>query len=162
MGFDTRGCVWRHPVCGRDVMFGLPIEATLGIISTVGGFVMKHMAQKRANQHALLKMSIQQTRELSLSANLAAKRSSPWLRKFAAVTVLLVAFGGILLVSFFPDIPVSMPYDKTAKSFLGIFKWGGGKEVLIANGFVIEEWFKFSVITIVHFLFGSGCAKITN
>jgi hypothetical protein len=126
-------------------MFGLPVEVTVGMLSTLGGFAMKLMAQKAANQHELIKI---------------AKRSSPWLRKFAAITVLLVAFVGIFIVAFIPSVPVSIVQDAPQKSLLwGLVKWGKQTEVIIANGFVIADWFKYSVISIVFFLFGTGAAK---
>jgi hypothetical protein len=140
-------------------MFGLPIEVTVGMVSALGGFAMKLMAQKQADTTALIKLGMEKAAHSSTMADAAAKRSSPWLRKFAAITVLLVAFGGILLVAFFDSVPVSIVYEKVPRSFLGLFKWGGNLEVVEANGFVLADWFKFSVISIVMFLFGTGAAK---
>ena len=82
------------------------------------------------------------------------------MRKFAAMIVLFVAFGGLFAVAFFADIPVSIVEEAPSKSFLGLFEWGGGTKVTVASGFVIPEWFKYSVISIIHFLFGTGAAKI--
>ena len=141
------------------MMFGLPVEVTVGMVSALGGFVMKMMAQKQSDTTALIKLGMQKDSNSSALATEAAKRSSPWLRKFAAITVLLVAFGGILLVAFFETIPVSIAYETARKSFLGIFKWGGNMRIIEAQGFVIADWFKFSVVSIVMFLFGTGAAK---
>ena len=141
-------------------MFGLPIEVGVGIFSAVGGFAMKLMAQRQADSTALIKLGIENASNSSKMADAAAKRSSPWLRKFAAITVLLVAFGGILAVAFVDSVPVSIVYDKAQKSILwGLIRWGDTLSVLEAQGFVIADWFKFSVISIVMFLFGTGAAK---
>jgi len=142
-------------------MFGLPAEVTVGMVSALGGFVMKFMAQKQADTTALIKLGMEKAEHSSSMADAAAKRSSPWLRKFAAITVLLVAFGGILLVAFFDAIPVSIVYEKAQKSVLwGLIKWGNPVGVLEADGFVIADWFRFSVVSIVMFLFGTGAAKV--
>ena len=141
-------------------MFGLPIEVTVGMVSALGGFAMKLMAQRQADTTALIRLGMEKAESSSKRADEAAKRSSPWLRKFAAIVVLLVAFGGILIVAYEPNIPVSIIHETRQKSFLGIFKWGGNLRVLEAMGFVIADWFKFSVISIIMFLFGTGAAKV--
>jgi hypothetical protein len=143
-------------------MFGLPQEAVVGLISGVGGFVMKLQAQKLANQQELFKMTLQKQGANTDSADSAARRGSPFLRKFAAMIVLLVAFLGVFIVAFFPDIPVTIVEPVEPKSFLGIFSWGGGNKMTVANGFVIPVWFKYSVISIIHFLFGTGAAKVSK
>jgi len=140
-------------------MFGLPVEVLVGLGSTVLGWGLKYSAQKQADNVALIKLGMERAQNSSRMADAASKRSSPWLRKLAATIVLLVAFGGILWVAFEPTIPVSIIHETGKKSFLGIFKWGGNLKVLQADGFVIAEWFKFSVISIVMFLFGTGAAK---
>lgn len=141
-------------------MFGLPAEVTVGFVSALGGFIMKLIAQKQADTTALIKLGMEKASHSSQMADAAAKRSSPWLRKFAAITVLMVAFVGLFIVAFFDSIPVSIVYEKAQKSLLwGFIKWGGGLEALTAQGFVIADWFKFSVISIVMFLFGTGAAK---
>lgn len=141
-------------------MFVLPTEVTIGMISALGGFVMRMMAQKQADNTAFIKLGMQKASHSSAMANEAGKRSSPWLRNFATITVLLVAFGGTFLVTFFDAIPVSIVYEKAQKSFLwGLFKWGKPLGVLEAQGFVMATWFKFSVLSIVMFLFGTGAAK---
>lgn len=145
-----------------EIMFGLPVEVTVGMVSALGGFAMKLMAQKQADTTALIKLGMEKAAHSSQMADVASKRSSPWLRKFAAITVLLVAFGGILLVAFFDSIPVSIVYEKAQRSFLGIFKWGGNLEVIEARGFVLADWAKFSIISVIHFLFGTGAAKISR
>tara|TARA_B100001093_G_scaffold241460_1_gene231193 strand:- start:5735 stop:6163 length:429 start_codon:yes stop_codon:yes gene_type:complete len=142
-------------------MFGLPLEAVLGIISSLGGFLMKASAQKAADQQKLLEYSLRKQEANNASADAAAKRSDPFLRKLAAMVVLFVAFLGLFLIAFFPEIPVTIVERVAPKSFLG-FEYGGGLKTTVANGFVIPEWFKYSVISIVHFLFGTGAAKVAR
>ena len=142
-------------------MFGLPAEVITGMASVVGGFAMKLMAQKHADNVAIMKLAIEQRQQASDLADAASKRSSPWLRKFAAIVVLLIAFVGLFAVAWAPEVDVSIVQDVPQKSFLwGLIKWGRTTEVISANGFVIQDWFRFSVITIIGFLFGSGFAKV--
>jgi len=142
-------------------MFGLPLEVTTGMIAGLGGFAMKLMAQKHADNVSIIKLGMAKAEQSSKLADAAAKRSSPWLRKFAAIVVLLVAFVGLFTVAWAPDVPVSIVQSVPQKQLLwGLLRWGDTSEVIIANGFVIQDWFKFSVITIICFLFGTGAAKV--
>ncbi len=143
-------------------MFGLPIEAVVGMVSGLGGFIMKLQAQKIANQQEVLKMSLQKQEANNESADRASKRGTPFLRKFAAMTVLTVAFVGLFVVAFFPNVPVTIIYEAPIKSFLGLFDYGGGLEAVEVSGYAIPEWFKYSVISIIHFLFGTGAAKVAK
>lgn len=144
-------------------MFGLPLEVTTGMVAGIAGFIMKFMAQKHADSIALMKLSIEKSNQAIRSADAAGKRSSPWLRKFAAIVVLLVAFVGIFAVAWSPDVVVSIVEKVPQKQILwGLFKWGETTDVTIAEGFVIADWFKYSVISIIYFLFGTGAAKISS
>ena len=130
------------------------------VITALGSWWLKKKSQDAADLREERLAWIQSRKRSTEDANEAAKRSSPWLRKFAAICVLSVAFGGILLVAFFPDIPVTIIEKVPKYSFLwGLVKWGSSYEVIQANGFVLLEWVRFSVCAIVGFLFGPGFAK---
>ncbi len=93
------------------------------------------------------------------NANDAAKRSSGWGRRFALVTVLSVAFIGLLLASFM-EIPVSQIVRKEPiLNLLGMVKLGGGEKVIEANGLVLPEYVGQSVQIIIAFYFGASAAK---
>lgn len=144
-------------------MFGLPIEIILSLATGVGGFLMKMYAQKHADNIELLKLGMRQQKLQSDLADSAAKRSSPILRKIVALIVILICFGGILTVAFFPDVPVSVIEDKPRASFFwGLFEWGKTYQIITANGLVFPPWVKYSVISIISFLFGTGAAKPTG
>lgn len=144
-------------------MFGLPIEVILSLVTGIGGFLMKMQAQRQADYVSLIKLGMEKNQQASDLADAAAKRSNPFLRKTIAWFVIIVCFGGLLWVAFHPDIPVSVIEPKPQKEFLwGLFKWGKTMEVTVAHGLVFPEWVKYSVITIISFLFGTGAAKITK
>ena len=88
-------------------MFGLPMEFIVGMASGVGGWMMKMQAQKMANQQKMYEMAVQKQAQSDDSMDKAAARGSILLRRFVGFTVMLAAFGGLLAVAFFPDIPVS-------------------------------------------------------
>lgn len=138
----------------------IPMEVIVGAGSVVTGFVMKAVAQGMKNKQELFKMALQKQEANTASADAAAKRGSPWTRKAAAMIILVVAFVGLFVVAMVPSIPVSIISEVPEKSLLfGLIKWGGGLQVTEAGGFVMAPWFKYSVISVVHFLFGTGAAK---
>ena len=139
-------------------MFGFPMEFLVGMASGVGGWMMKMQAQKLANQQKMYELAVQRQAQAGDSMDRAAARGSVLLRRFVGFTVMLAAFGGLLAVAFFPDIPVSIVKETGGFEIFG-FRFGGGLKVIEAQGVVIEDWFRLSVISIVHFLFGQSAAK---
>lgn len=145
----------------NTMLFGLPVEVLLSLATGIGGFIMKMQAQRQADLVSLVKLGMEKNQQSSDLADAAAKRSSPLLRKLIAIFIILICFGGLLLVAFNPEIPVSIVEPKAQKElFWGLFKWGKQMEVTVAQGLVFPEWVKFSVISIISFLFGTGAAKI--
>ena len=138
----------------------MPWELIAGVISGVAGFLMKGHANQQAYTFKLAELAMKRDAHVNTLADAATKRSSPWLRKFAALLILSIIFGGLLLVAFFPSIPVSIVESVPQKSILwGLFTWGKEVEVITASGFVLPEWIGYVVITIIGFLFGTGAAK---
>jgi multidrug efflux pump subunit AcrB len=143
-------------------MFGLPMEVFVSLASGLGGFIMKMQAQKTANQQELMKLAIQKQEAHTKSADAASKRSNPVLRKFAAMTILLVAFVGLFIVAFFPDIPVSIIEETDSKSLFGLIEYGGGTRVTTVNGLALPPYWQVSVMSVISFLFGTGAAKVSK
>ena len=142
-------------------MFGLPMEVFVSLASGLGGFVMKMQAQKTANQQEIMKLAIQKQEAHTKSADAAAKRSSPFLRKFAAMVILLVAFVGLYVIAY-TGIDVHLIQETESKSFLGILDYGGGTQVTTVNGLALPPYWQVSVMSVISFLFGTGAAKVTK
>lgn len=142
-------------------MFGLPMEVFVSLASGLGGFIMKMQAQKTANQQELMKIAIEKQEAHTKSADAAAKRSNPFLRKFAAMVILLVAFVGLYVVAF-TDIDVHLIQETESKSFLGLIDYGGGTKVTTVNGLALPPYWQVSVMSVISFLFGTGAAKVTK
>ncbi len=93
------------------------------------------------------------------NANDANKRGTGWGRRFALVTVLSVAFFGLLLSSWL-KIPVSQIVEKEPiLNLLNMIKIGGGQKVIVAEGLVLPQYVKDSVGIIIAFYFGASAAK---
>ena len=133
-------------------MFGLPVEVILSIASLVLGWYGEQKKQQAADNHAL-------SMALKDSANAAEKRGGSALRMIVALVIICVSFGGLLLAQH-SGVGVSQIFTKEPwLNLFGLVKLGGGKEVVTATGFVLPEYVKYSVLSIVHFLFGMAAGK---
>lgn len=137
----------------------IPVELISMIASGVGGFLMKQSAQKTANQQKLLEMVLLKNKNQSDLADVAAKRSSPFVRKVVALFVIAICYGSLVAVAFFPDIPVSIIEDPQEHSLLwGLIAWTK-TNVIVADGLVYPDWVRYSICSIIGFLFGTGASK---
>lgn len=139
-------------------MFGLPIEVILGLVSLFLGSYNERQKQKDHDQHELL---IANFKIQDDSANSASKRGGAGIRMFVALIIIMVAFGGLLLVAIIEkEIPVTQFTEREPWfNLFGLIKLGGGMDSISATGFVIPDYMRFSVISIVHYLFGMASAK---
>lgn len=139
------------------------MDPTMLLGAAGAGAGVQIFKQLIADQHNLaekaLENSIKRARADNESANDAAKRASGWGRRFALVTVLTVAFVGLLLAAYM-QIPVSqIVYREPILNLLGMLKLGGGEKVIQATGLVLPEYVGQSVQIIIAFYFGASAAK---
>lgn len=140
-------------------MFGLPIEVLLSFGTGIAGFLMKHVAQTRANNYKLIELGMKQGQKRSDLSDAAAKRSSPFARKLIAFFVVFCVIGGLLWAAG-QGIDVNIMGPKEQKSILwGLIKYGDATEVITMSGLVFPVWIKYIMITIISFFFGNGAAK---
>ena len=135
-------------------MWGLPIEVFLGLASLILGWFAESKKQQAHDLH-------EERMAAKDSADSAQRRGGATIRMIVALIVIVVAFGGLLIPQFLEDSQgVSQIFDKDPwLNLFGIIKFGGGKDVIVAQGFVIPEYMKYSVISIIHFLFGMAAGK---
>jgi len=144
-------------------MLGLPPELIVSLITGLLSFFAKNAAMKRQDQRELMEIALKQNAQTNSNQNDAALRSSPLLRKIVATMIIFVGVGGLLIVAFYPDIPVTMLHPAKTKSILfGLFKWSTDPEIFTANGFFLPEYLSYGVHTVCGFLFGSSLAKATK
>lgn len=138
-------------------------EIITGLTSLAGGAFTGMIA----NQQKMLLASMQHTMDVaskgnenSNDASNRSKASSSFLQPVVGITIIAVAFVGLLLVALNPDIPVSYLHEVRKGKFLGLFGGGESVEVLEANGLVLPPYVKYSVISVVNFLFGASVMKL--
>lgn len=139
------------------------MDPTLLLGAAGAGAGVQIFKQIIADQHSmgLRAMEIAQKRSKieNNNANEANKRGSGWGRRFALVTVLMVAFIGLLLAAIM-EVPVSQIVHKEPWfNLLNMIKLGGGEKVIQAAGLVLPEYVGQSVQIIIAFYFGASAAK---
>ena len=120
---------------------------------------MKMHAQKQADLIGLLKAKTEANTANSKMMDDANKRGSPWTRKFIAIFIITIAFGGLLfapLMHIPVDLILQIPKNSIA---FGLIKWGKTYEVVSSTGFLIPEYVRYTVMAICGFFFGPGFAK---
>ena len=133
-------------------MFGLPIEVVLSIASLILGWIGESKKQAQRDIHEQLMASRD-------SADSASKRGGATLRMIIALIVITVGFGGLILAQDNPG-GVTQFFDTDPwLDIFGIIKIGGGKEAITAHGLVLPDYVKYSIISIIHFIFGMACGK---
>lgn len=119
--------------------------------------------QMISDQHAVsmkaLDGRIKESKANNDNHNDAAKRGSGWGRRFALVTVMTVAFFG-LIFAVIMDVPVSQVVNREPIiNLLNLIKIGGGQKVIQSAGLMLPEYVSQSVQIIMGFYFGSSAAK---
>lgn len=128
----------------------------IGVVSGGLGALVQLKKQADHDKHDIVMASI---KGYTASANDAAKRASPWSRRFAMIVVLSVGFGGLLYAAH-TGIKVSQIVTvEPIVNLFGLLKFGGGEKVVEASGFVIPKYVEESILSIIFFLFGSSAAK---
>ena len=130
-------------------------QLILGIASGGIGALIQLKKQADQDRHDITVGLLKETNRV---ANEAAKRSSPWSRRFAMIMVLTVGFGGLLYAAHMGiEVSQIVKVDPIFR-FLGL-SIGGGEKVVQATGFVIPQYVEESILSIIFFLFGSSAAK---
>lgn len=143
-------------------MFGIPLETITLLASTAFSYWMKLNAQRNADMIKLVETRIKSNESDNKLMNAAAKRGTPWVRKFIAIFVMLIAFGGLLIAPAF-NMPVEYVMDVPRKSILwGLIKWGTTYEIISSTGFLIPPYVRYTVMCIAGFFFGPGFAKVSR
>ena len=136
-------------------------EVVTGLISLGSGA----FAGLMANNQKMLLASIDATAKLTSignqNSNDAAKRAGrSFLQPVVGIIVILFAFAALYFVAV-QEIPVSYIYEQGRSKFLGIL--GSDKptvKVIEANGLVLPPYVKYSVISVINFLFGASVVKL--
>lgn len=137
----------------------IPVEMITMGVSMLSGFISKMSANARADEHQRFIMQSKQheQREGSIT-NARSDKSVPTnkIRKF----IVFMSFGMVaFLIVAGIYIQTNMIIHVPQGSFLGLFKWGGGIEIITVTGLVAYPWLSHMVSAIIGYYFGQGSAK---
>jgi len=142
-------------------------EVVTGLISLGSGAFAGMMANNQKLLLASLDHTMKANAQGNQNSNDAAQRNSSkasFLQRSVGLIIIGTAFLGLLAVALlygWVQIPVNYIYEEAGSKFLGIF--GSGKDKIKAmelTGFVIPPYVKYSVISVVNFLFGASVVKL--
>jgi len=138
-------------------------EILTGLLSLAGGAFAGMMANNQKLLLASIDFSLNSNKQGNTNSNDAGVRNAKgasFLQRTVGIIIILVAFGGLLAVAY-SGITTNYVYEEVQGKFLGIF--GSGREkvkMLTAEGFLIPPYVKYSVISVVNFLFGASVVKL--
>lgn len=148
-------------------------EIITGIISLASGAFAGLMANNQKLLLSSMEYSLTANAQGNANANDAAERNkgkSSFLQRVVGIMVVGVAFltlSAIVLtwalggLDWIDGVKTSYIYEEARGKFLGFIGGGGTKtKVIVAEGFVIPPYVKYSVISVVNFLFGASVVKL--
>lgn len=144
---------------------GMLTTEMIGFIGgSLGGFVMKAIAQNMANKKEMFKMMLQKNEQANKMANEAVKRTPTNFGKVTRRVIVFVILGLFAILPFVPLFDVSTVVETTYKT--PEFLWGmfGGNERTkfeVLNGYYFSESIRTTLLMITGFYFGTaaGTAK---
>lgn len=140
----------------------VPPEVLTMAFGSVGGFVMRHIAEKRNHEHLQHMAAVNALEAEDESKDKAAERAGLWVRRFL---VLSVSFGAIFapfLLSTCSDTPTVVQYTEKARGLLGWIFGGEGKQVMRfkeITGYLLSEEVLHAFFAIIGFYFGQSVRK---
>lgn len=148
-------------------------EVITGLISLGSGAFAGLMANNHKLLLASMEYSMNANAQGNQNSNDAAERNkgkSSFLQRAVGVMIIGVAFltlSAIVLtwafgsLDWIDGVKTSYIYEETRGKFLGLIGSDGTRtKVLTAEGFVIPPYIKYSVISVVNFLFGASVVKL--
>lgn len=138
-------------------------EIITGLISLGSGAFSGLMANnQKMTLHAieLARFGMQEGNKNANDAAARGKSPGSFSQKFAVVTIILLAFFGLWFAALL-EMPTTYIYEEPGRKFLGFIGSGADRiKSITAEGFVLPPYVKYSVISIVNFLFGASVVKL--
>ena len=136
-------------------------EVVTGLISLASGAFAGLMANNQKMLLASIDATLKANQQGNDNANDAAQRAGKsLLQPIVGILVISLAFSALYFVAV-QEIPVSYIYEQGRSKFLGIFGSNNSTvKVIEANGLVLPPYVKYSVISVVNFLFGASVVKL--
>lgn len=136
-------------------------EVVTGLVSLASGAFAGLMANNQKMLLASIDATLKFNAQGNANSNDAAQRAGKsFLQPVVGIMIIAVAFVALYLVAV-QEIPVSYIYEQGRSKFLGIFGSNDPTiKVVEATGFVLPPYVKYSVISVVNFLFGASVVKL--
>lgn len=136
-------------------------EVITGLMSLAGGALAGIVANMQKTLVTSIDAIVAANKQGNNNSNDAAKRAGrSFLQPAVGLIIIAVAFLSLYLVAV-QEIPVSYIYEQGRSKFLGLFGSNDPTiKVIQASGFVIPPYVKYSVISVVNFLFGASVVKL--
>lgn len=138
-------------------------EALLSLIGgTVTGFVFKYISIQAQNRKEMFESVLRKIKAVDDSADKAKQRddseSGKKVRRFIVISLMsgLILIPALLTVF---GLPTIVEVDTPARSFFGLFEWGGRKEFYVINGYLITTEIKYCILGSIGYYMGNGSAK---
>jgi uncharacterized membrane protein YfcA len=139
-------------------MFGLPMEAVVMLVSTVGGAVMKMMSQSQADKAEQQKALIQRSEVSESSLQNARSYDTPnaqWIRRFLVISFMSMA--AFILLAPVMGFNTVVPIDVTSGfSFLFFDFKNTVTQWITLEGMVTPEWLPYAITSVVGMYFGQS------
>lgn len=139
----------------------IPIDAVITIGSAVVGGIVTIMGNNQKMVMAQIEAQVKLSQQDNQNANDAKERNqtpNSFLQRYAGLIIVFVGFVG-LLIAMFHGSPVAVEVTRPVRNFL-FWTWGGQSEFITAEGFVIPDYVRYSVQSLVGYLFGASSAKL--
>lgn len=143
-------------------MFGIPTEILMGLVTGILSFFAKNAAMKRQDQKELMELALTNAKAEEDFRNSAADRSSPVLRKWIAMIIITISFGGLLYMGITEKETTMMIAGKSKSLLFGLFEWETDPHIIGTTGFFLADYVRYGVIQVVSFLFGGSLAKASR
>jgi uncharacterized membrane protein YfcA len=142
-------------------MFGLPMEAVVMLVSTVGGAVMKMLSQSQADKAEQQKALIQRSEVSESSLQNARSYDTPnaqWIRRFLVISFMSMA--AFILLAPVMGFNTVVPVDVTSGfSFLFFDFKNTVTQWITLEGMVTPEWLPYAITSVVGMYFGQSIAS---
>jgi sterol desaturase/sphingolipid hydroxylase (fatty acid hydroxylase superfamily) len=139
------------------------------MLSLIGGGLLgafiKIAAQNAADRQQITELLLKKAEFENLSKNDAAKRAPGKAGELTRRVIILAILFGVILAPFvltLLQLPTIVQVETPARSFLGLFEYGGKTKFYQLLGYLITPEIRQSLLALIGFYFGCSAGKRTN
>jgi hypothetical protein len=141
----------------------IPLELIGGVIGTFSGGIMQLIGNQTSLMFKLIEQQQIENQRAEDSHDRASGRgkNTSWLQYGVAAIIMIVAFLGLMWAAN-SGHTLAIEIEKPARSFLGLFNWGGTTKFISApeGSFALPKYVSVAVTSLIGFTFGRSAMKI--